>query len=79
MLGESFLKKYLVLLFLLNSVCFAVDAFAQSVLDKAKEKEQSTVNKLLGGASMVATGIGGWKISCFDIYEARYEFGYEQA
>ena len=34
-------------------------AVAQDALDKAKAKEQSTENKLLGGATMAATGIGG--------------------
>jgi hypothetical protein len=38
-------------------------AKANSRLDTAKENEQSTANKLLGGLTMAATGIGGMQLA----------------
>ena len=39
-----------------------IDA-AQKALDAAKEKEQSTANRMLGGLSTLATGIGGMQLA----------------
>lgn len=38
-------------------------AEAQKAYDDAKAKEQSTANKMLGGATMAATGIGGMQLA----------------